>query len=165
MTPRPPPPPFYLHASLVAVHGQGLLLRGPSGAGKSAALLALLGRGHRLVADDVVEVIDRDGRPWGRAPAAIAGRLEVREVGVVAAAELFGAGAVVPAWAIDAVVDLLPALATPPPRPTAPLAPTFLGGVALPTYALTAGDSASLADRLEVIARLVSNRPEGSPYG
>lgn len=158
-------PAAHLHASLVVVHEQGLLLRGPSGAGKSATTLELLRRGHRLVADDVVEVVEREGWPWGRAPAPIAGRLEVREVGVVEARDLFGPKAVATTWAIHAVIDLLPAADGPPPRSAAAAAPATLAGVDLPTFPLHAATTTDLANRLEVIARLVSNRAEGSTHG
>ncbi len=154
-----------IHASLVTVRGQGLLLRGPSGTGKSDVALELLRRGYRLVADDVVEVVERQGRPWGRSPTRIAGRLEVREVGVVEVGDLFGPKAMVAASAIDAVVDLLPPAATPPSRATAPLPPTPLCGVDLPTFVLHAADTTACANRLEVIAGLVSNRGQGPPDG
>jgi len=158
-------PPLHLHATLVAVHGLGLLLRGESGVGKSDLALELLRRGHRLAADDVVEVVERQGWPWGSAPAKITGRLEVREVGVVDVLDLFGPDAVVAASAIDAVVDLLPAADAPPPRPIEPADPTTLAGLDLPTFLLHAADTTTLANRLEVIARLVSNRGEELTHG
>ncbi len=165
MTPRRSASNHHLHASLIVVRGRGLLLRGPSGAGKSDVALELLRRGHRLVADDVVEVAERDGRPWGRPPARIAGRLEVREVGVVEVGDLFGPEAIVATSAIDAVVDLLPPATAPPSRATAPHPPTPLCGFRLPTFVLQAADTTSCANRLEVIAGLVSNRGQGSPHG
>jgi len=111
-----------------------------------------------MVADDVVEVVEREGWPWGMPPIPITGRLEVREVGVVDVLDLFGPEALAPAWAIDAVIDLLATADAPPPRSTTPLAPTALCGVDLPTFPLHAADTTSLANRLEVIARLVSNQ-------
>lgn len=165
MTPAPAASNHHLHATLVTVRGQGLLLCGPSGVGKSAVALELLRRGHRLVADDVVEVAEHQGRPWGRPPARIAGHLEVCQVGVVEVADLFGPEAIVAASVIDAVVDLLPPAATPPPRATTPLPFTPLCGVDLPTFALHSADTTACANRLEVIARLVSNRGQGSPHG
>ena len=67
------------HGSCVARDGAGVLLLGPSGAGKSDLALRLLGRGFALVADDQVDVIDG----FARAPAALAGLLEVRGLGIV----------------------------------------------------------------------------------
>ena len=68
-----------LHASCVARDGDGVLLIGPPGAGKSDLALRLLARGFTLVADDRVDVVDGVAYP----PAAIAGLLEVRGLGIV----------------------------------------------------------------------------------
>jgi HPr kinase/phosphorylase len=67
-----------LHASCVARDGAGVLLLGPAGVGKSDLALRLLARGFDLVADDQVEVADGIARP----PAALAGLLEVRGLGI-----------------------------------------------------------------------------------
>jgi len=147
------------------VHCRGLLLRGASGAGKSDLALELLRRGHRLVADDVVEVAVRDGRPWGSGPAKIVGQLEIREVGMVEVRNLFGPEAVVAASPIHAVVDLLPPADTPPPRPVEPADSTPVAGVDIRTFPLHTTDTTTLANRLEVIARLVSNRGEEAAHG
>ncbi len=72
-----------VHATLVAVDGLGVLLRGRSGSGKSDLALRLIDDGARLVADDRVVITAGDRGAIGRAPAAIAGLLEVRGVGVV----------------------------------------------------------------------------------
>jgi HPr kinase/phosphorylase len=68
-----------LHASCAAHDGDGVLLLGPPGAGKSNLLLRLLDRGFALVADDQVELDGNIARP----PAAIAGLMEVRGLGIV----------------------------------------------------------------------------------
>ena len=67
------------HGSCVARDGAGVLLLGPSGAGKSDLALRLLRQGFALVADDQVDVIDG----FARSPAALAGLLEVRGLGIV----------------------------------------------------------------------------------
>ena len=105
-----------IHATCVAIGGAGILLRGPSGAGKSDLALRLisqsvsdLGTGTgllgslsaRLVADDQVIVCNCDGKLQARPPAAIAGKLEVRGVGIVQLPYL-------PEIAIALVVDLVP---------------------------------------------------------
>ena len=72
-----------LHATCVAIGGAAVLLRGPSGAGKSDLALRLVEGGARLVADDQVEIAAENGRLIARAPAALAGKLEVRGVGIV----------------------------------------------------------------------------------
>lgn len=72
-----------LHATCVAVNGVGVLLSGRSGAGKSDLALRLIDRGARLVADDGTLVVRRDDRLIARAPETIAGRMEVRGLGLV----------------------------------------------------------------------------------
>ena len=82
------PPP--LHATTVATRSRGawrgVLLLGPSGAGKSDLALRLIGRGWRLVSDDYTRLWASDGALFAAAPQRIAGRIEARGVGIVAAA-------------------------------------------------------------------------------
>ncbi|NYZ17869.1 aldolase [Azospirillum sp. RWY-5-1] len=72
-----------IHGTCVLVGGTGVLLRGPSGAGKSDVALRLIDGGAILVADDRVELRMVDGRLMASAPAALAGLLEVRGLGIV----------------------------------------------------------------------------------
>lgn len=88
-----------LHAALVNVLGLGVLLRGESAVGKSECALELVQRGHRLVADDVVklEVVDGvDGKPMliGRSPEMIRHYIEIRGIGLLHIADLYGADSV-----------------------------------------------------------------------
>ena len=76
-------PPFRLHASCVAIDGRGVLIEGPSGAGKSDLALRLIDRGALLVADDQTELTASDGRLRASPPATIAGKIEVRHIGIV----------------------------------------------------------------------------------
>lgn len=72
-----------IHASTVAIDGRAVLLIGRSGAGKSDLALRLIDRGAALVSDDYTDLAVRDGRLLASAPAAIAGRIEVRGIGIV----------------------------------------------------------------------------------
>ena len=72
------------HATCVAIDGVGVLLRGPPGSGKSDLALRLIDAGARLVADDQTTLWRRGARLLAAPPAAIAGRLEVRGLGIVA---------------------------------------------------------------------------------
>ena len=88
-----------LHAALVNVLGLGVLIRGESAVGKSECALELVQRGHRLVADDVVklEVVDgADGKPMliGRSPEMIRHYIEIRGIGLLHIADLYGPDAV-----------------------------------------------------------------------
>ena len=72
-----------MHATAVAIDGRGVLLRGPSGSGKSDLALLLIDAGGRLVADDQSELFRRGDALYARAPAAIAGLIEVRGIGLL----------------------------------------------------------------------------------
>lgn len=71
-----------IHGTCVEVGGTGVLLRGPPGSGKSDLALRLIDRGARLVADDQVDLAAGPGGLRARAPAALAGLLEVRGLGI-----------------------------------------------------------------------------------
>jgi len=72
-----------VHASCVAIRGRAVLLAGRSGVGKSDLALRLIDRGALLVSDDYTQLVRRDGRLRASAPITIAGRIEVRGVGIV----------------------------------------------------------------------------------
>ena len=91
-----------LHATAIAIDGRAVLLRGASGAGKSDLGLRLIDAGARLVADDQSELLRRGDSLIVRAPATIAGLIEVRGVGIVRLEAL----AEVP---VAMIVDLVPA--------------------------------------------------------
>ncbi|WP_018921938.1 HPr(Ser) kinase/phosphatase [Salsuginibacillus kocurii] len=86
-----------IHGVLVDIYGIGVLLTGASGVGKSETALDLVRRGHRLVADDSVEIRQEHGDTLvGRAPELIKHLLEIRGLGIIDVMTLFGAGAVRP---------------------------------------------------------------------
>ena len=72
-----------LHATSVAIRGRAVLLSAPSGGGKSDLALRLIDRGAMLVSDDYTLVKRMEGRLIATAPATIAGRMEVRGIGIV----------------------------------------------------------------------------------
>jgi serine kinase of HPr protein (carbohydrate metabolism regulator) len=72
-----------IHAGCVAIGGCGVLIAGRSGSGKSDLAWRLIDRGAQLVSDDYTLIERQDGRLIARAPAAIAGRIELRGVGIV----------------------------------------------------------------------------------
>ena len=72
-----------LHASTVAIDGRAVMIVGRSGSGKSDLALRLIDRGAKLVSDDYTLVVRRSGVLFARAPATIAGKMEVRGIGIV----------------------------------------------------------------------------------
>ncbi|HEY0112970.1 MAG TPA: HPr kinase/phosphatase C-terminal domain-containing protein [Allosphingosinicella sp.] len=72
-----------LHASCVSIGGRAVLLTGPSGSGKSDLAVRLIDRGAKLVSDDYTQVQLIEGRVLARAPERIAGKIELRGVGIV----------------------------------------------------------------------------------
>ena len=100
-------PRITLHGVLVEVYGEGILLMGESGIGKSETALELIKRGHRLIADDAVEIKRPSRRTLvGSAPEIIRYFMELRGIGVINARRIFGIGAVKPTERIDLVVTL-----------------------------------------------------------
>ena len=97
------------HGVLVEVFGVGLLLIGESGLGKSEAAVELLKRGHRLIADDAVEIRKvTSGQLVGTAPKLIRNYVELRGIGIVNVAKMFGMSAVKDENPIDLVVNIVP---------------------------------------------------------
>ena len=97
------------HGVLVEIYGVGLLLIGESGLGKSEAAVELLKRGHRLIADDAVEIRKvSTGSLVGSAPKLIRNYVELRGIGIVNVAQMFGMSAVKDENTIDLVVNIVP---------------------------------------------------------
>jgi HPr kinase/phosphorylase len=147
-----------VHGALVQVQVQreavGVLLLGPSGVGKSETALELVARGHRLVADDVVELAPEAGRLIGSAPQAIRHYLEIRGLGILFVPALYGAEAVLERCTIDLVCRLDPARDPGAfervgwERPQESFA-----GVALPSVRLPVRPATSLGVLVEAAAR------------
>lgn len=102
-------PHVSLHATLVDLFGEGLLVMGRSAIGKSEAVLGLVERGHRLVADDLVRVRRTTDRLIGTGDALIGFHMEIRGIGFVNIAELFGVGATKERQTVDLAVRLIDA--------------------------------------------------------
>ena len=94
------------HGVLMNINGQGVLLLGESGIGKSETAIELLKRGHRLVADDAVEIRRVADSPYGTAPELIRHYIEIRGIGVIDVQQLFGMGSVQFDTELDLVVQL-----------------------------------------------------------
>ena len=116
-----------MHASCVAIEGRAVLIGGRSGAGKSDLALRLIDRGAALVSDDYTAVRRLDGRLVASAPATIAGRMEVRGIGLV---EMTAAS--------DVPVALFVDLDAGPARLPEPGEIRMLAGIAIPVVVANA---------------------------
>lgn len=97
------------HGVLVEVYGEGILLLGESGVGKSETAIELVKRGHRLIADDAVEIRKVSNKSLvGTAPDNIRHFIELRGIGIINASRIFGAGAVKLTEKIDLVINIEP---------------------------------------------------------
>ncbi len=97
------------HGVLVEVYGEGVLLLGESGVGKSETAIELVKRGHRLIADDAVELRRVSSRSLvGSSPDNIRHFIELRGIGIINASRIFGAGAVKLTEKVDMVINLEP---------------------------------------------------------
>lgn len=143
-------------ATLVQVHGHGVLLRGPAGSGKSDTALALVHAGHTLVSDDGVDLHPGPQRLMGAAPAAGYGLLYLRGIGLLDVAEQFGAQAVLRRCAIRLVIDLIDERQ--PETPEGQWSITHLAGVAIPRLALAPNRPLSALIPTAVRHRLVTQQ-------
>ena len=96
------------HGVLLDIHGEGVMITGESGMGKSEAAIELIMRGHRLVADDAVELRRISTQLIGTAPEVIRHYIEIRGIGVIDVRQLFGMRAIKPESQLDLVVHLEP---------------------------------------------------------
>ncbi len=99
-------PSISLHGTLVEVFGVGVLIQGNSSVGKSEAALGLIERGHRLISDDVVRVKRKENYLTGCGPELTRHLMEIRGIGIINVAHLYGAVCVRPDKGIDIVVKL-----------------------------------------------------------
>lgn len=97
-----------IHAGLIEVFGVGVLLKGKAGIGKSETMLELIERGHRLVADDAVQLkLLHGSRLYGYANETIGHHMEIRGLGIINIKDLFGSGSVRKFKRIDLVIHLV----------------------------------------------------------
>ena len=95
------------HGVLVEVYGEGILILGESGVGKSETAIELVKRGHRLIADDAVEIRKVSNKSLvGTAPGNIRHFIELRGIGIINVSRIFGAGAVKLTEKIDYIINI-----------------------------------------------------------
>lgn len=97
-------PETRIHGVLVDVYGIGIVITGESGIGKSETALELIKRGHRLVADDAVDIKEIDGLLKGSSPSITSGMLEVRGMGIIDVPALYGLSSVIHSKTIALII-------------------------------------------------------------
>ncbi len=153
-----------VHGALVEVLDVGVLLLGDSGIGKSECALELVTRGHRLVADDAVELRrDGQGRVLGRAPHLIGHHMEIRGIGIVSIPELYGPESVSDEGAVDLVCHLERwREGGEYERVGLDLVTETIAGAELPSLRLPNRGAASMATLIELAAREHRRRRSGA---
>ena len=99
-------PQITRHGVLMNIYGQGVLMIGDSGIGKSETAIELLKRGHRLVADDAVEIRRISDSLYGSAPEIIRHYIEIRGIGIIDVKQMYGMTAVLESCGIDLYIEL-----------------------------------------------------------
>ena len=99
-------PQISMHATLLEIYGRGVLITGISGIGKSEIALELVRRGHRLVADDRVDIVNINKNLTGTCPELTKGVMEVRGIGIINVASMFGISSYKDRQDIDYVIEL-----------------------------------------------------------
>jgi HPr kinase/phosphorylase len=156
-------PRITVHGVMVDVLGVGVLLRGPSGIGKSECALDLVMRGHRLVSDDIVEIQCRQGEVLvARGPEIVRSHMEVRGLGIINIAHLFGVGATRQRKRLEMVVELKQGhLGEDCERLGLDQEFTDLMGVPIPIVTIPVVPGRSMANIVEVAARSLLLRLRG----
>ncbi|MBM0046339.1 HPr(Ser) kinase/phosphatase [Anaerococcus sp. mt242] len=95
-----------VHGELLEVFGVGVLIMGKSSVGKSETALDLVNRGHRLVADDMVDIMAIDNKIIGESPDNIRHYMEIRGLGIVNVRRLYGTGSVKNSTQVEMVIEL-----------------------------------------------------------
>ena len=152
------------HAVLMEIYGEGLLLMGESGMGKSETAIELLKRGHRLIADDAVEIRKVSGDTlMGTSPELVRNYIELRGIGIINVAKLFGMGAVKAENEVNLIVNVVPwDNHASYDRLGLEDQYTELLGVKVPTYTIPISPGRNLAVILEVAA--MNNRQRKMGY-
>ncbi|MET0250299.1 MAG: aldolase [Sphingobium sp.] len=121
-----------IHATTVAIADRAVMIMGASGAGKSDLALRLIDRGAALLADDYTQVRARDGQLVASVPATIAGKMEVRGIGIITLPHI-GNRPVALIVDLDAAVERMPA----------PDARRCVAGIEVPVMALRAQEASA----------------------
>mgnify|MGYP000053971516 CR=1 FL=1 len=99
-------PETLMHGVFLNIYGKGVIIKGDSGIGKSEIALELIKRGHLLVADDAVELYQIGQHIVGKSPIVLQNLLEIRGIGVIDVAKMFGVGSIIEKDQVDLIIQL-----------------------------------------------------------
>lgn len=144
-----------LHGVLLNIHDKGVLLMGSPGVGKSETALALLTRGHRLIADDA-PLFSKNEQQWiGRADEKQKGLLCIRNLGLLDVGQLFGENVLQSQIALDLIITLDNTVyEIPPQRLKFELVNKLFSGTSIPTLTLPIATSHNVAILIESAVKL-----------
>ena len=144
-----------LHGVLLGIHGKGVLLMGDPASGKSENALALLTRGHQLIADDCPSFFKKADQWFGKADAAQRGLLCVRALGLIDVEQLFDTDAIQNEIALELIITLDNTLQkVAPQKLELELVNKFFDGVAIPSLTLPIATSHNVAILIESAVKL-----------
>lgn len=147
----------------MAMRGYGVLLTGESGTGKSELALQLVRRGHSLVSDDAPELVVEAGRLVGRSSYALAGKLQLRGLGVIDLKKLMPREALQASTGVDLVVSLSRSADT-DARPLEGSPPQYceLLGIRLPCWILPVDQAPASPELVELAVQLFAHSQDKS---
>ena len=99
--------PVRIHATMLSVFGEGIVIMGKSGIGKSELALELINRNHLFIGDDAIDVISFAGEAIGRAPSISRDFIEVRGVGIINAKDMFGVQSIIKQYSLGLIIELV----------------------------------------------------------
>lgn len=99
--------PERIHATMLSIFGEGILITGKSGIGKSELALELINRKHLFVGDDAIDIISLAGKPMGKAPTISRDFIEVRGVGIMNVRGMFGIQSMIKEHKVDLIIELV----------------------------------------------------------
>ena len=155
-------PSTSVHASLVEIYSMGVMILGQSGIGKSETTLELIKKGHRLIADDRIDITYVRDELFGEAPELLSGMMEVRGIGIIDVKKMFGINSLIKRKKISYAINLIPFEADKPIERIGNDVQYYnILGVNVPLINLPVFGARSMADIIEVAVTNLKLKDDG----
>ena len=155
-------PSTSVHASLVEIYSMGVMILGQSGIGKSETTLELIKKGHRLIADDRIDITYVRDELFGEAPELLSGMMEVRGIGIIDVKKMFGINSLIRRKKISYAINLIPFEADKPIERIGNDVQYYnILGVNVPLINLPVFGARSMADIIEVAVTNLKLKDDG----